>query len=118
MQWIIIALVLAVVASVVSGRVPVAWVVYCFGAFYLFMGGAIFFAFSRNKHHGLLLIGIVYVSSAIAAITMTEWWPLLVGFLIAWVLRAMGMEPEPAPEAPADEEAQSPASSAEGEKKN
>lgn len=107
MKWVLGGLFLAVVASVMSGRVPVSWVVYSFGALFIFMGLALFFAFTRNKHHGLLLLGITYVAAAIAAITLTEWWPLVAGFVIAWVMRAMGIEPTPA-ELP-DAQAQTPA---------
>ena len=96
MKWIVGGLLLAVLASVVSGRVPVAWVVYCFAALFVSMGLVIFFAFSRNKHYGMLLLGCTYVSAAIAAVVLMHWWPLVAGFSIAWVLRAMGMDPTPA----------------------
>jgi len=118
MKWIVGGLILAVVASVASGRVPLVWVVYCFAALFISMGVAIFFAFLRQRHYGLLLIGITYVASAIAAIAMTEWWPLVAGFALAWVLRAMGMEPEPdnAPEGDASSRAAVPPG--EGDKKS
>jgi len=95
MQWIVGGLLLAVVAAVVSGRVPVVWVVYCFAALFISMGLALFYAFVRNRHYGLLLLGMTYTSSAILAIVTAEWWPLVAGFAIAWVLRAMGIEPTP-----------------------
>jgi len=105
MQWIVGAVVLAFVAAVVSGRVPVAFVVYTFAALFIFMALALFFAFSRSKKYGLLLIGISYAASAALAIVLTDWWPLVAGFAIAWVLRAMGLDS--APEAEPDEQAQS-----------
>ena len=114
MKWIVGGLLLAVVASVASGRVPIVWVVYCFAALFISMGLALFFAFTRNKHYGLLVLGITYVSSAILAIVSAEWWPLVAGFALVWALRAMGMEPT-ADELPAAQE-QGPAP--EGDKKN
>ena len=105
MQWIVGAVVLAFVAAVVSGRVPVAFVVYTFAALFISMALALFFAFSRSKKHGLLLIGITYAASAVLAIVLTDWWPLLAGFVIAWVLRAMGLDPGPG--VVAEEQAQS-----------
>ena len=96
MKWIVGGLLLAVVASVVSGRVSPAWVVYCFAGLFASMGLALFYAFSRSKHYGLLLLGCTYVSAALLAVVLTEWWPLVAGFVIAWVLRAMGMDPAPA----------------------
>jgi hypothetical protein len=95
MKWIVGSLLLAVVAAIASGRVPILWVVYCFAGLFVSMGLALFFAFARKRHYGLLVLGITYTSSAILAIVTKEWWPLVAGFALAWALRAMGMEPEP-----------------------
>lgn len=95
MKWLVIALVLAVVASVMSGRVPAIWVIYCFAVLFASMGGALFFAYARSKHAGLLLLGATYFAAALAAIVLSEWWPLVAGFGIAWVMRMMGVEPKP-----------------------
>jgi hypothetical protein len=108
MKWVIGGLILAVVASVYSGRVPVMWVVYCFAVLFGAMGLMLFFAFSRNKHKGLLLLGCAYVAAAVVAVILKEWWPLVAGFAIAWVLRAMGLEPEPEVVTDAQEQAASP----------
>lgn len=104
MKWIVGGLLLAVVASIASGRVPEIWVVYCFAGLFASMGGALFFAYSRSKHHGLLLLGATYFVAALAAVVLTHWWPLVAGFAIAWVMRMMGVEPkaEELPGAPAD----------------
>ena len=93
MKWIIGGLVLAVVGAVYSGRVPVAWVVYSFALMFGCWGLALFFAYSRSRHSGLLLLGCTFLSAGVLAVMMTHWWPLLAGFAIAWVLRAMGMDP-------------------------
>ena len=93
MKWIVGGLLLAVVASVVSGRVPAVWVIYCFAALFASLGGALFFAYTRSKHAGLLLLGATYFASALAAIVLSEWWPLVAGFGLVWVLRMMGVEP-------------------------
>ncbi len=110
MKWIIGGLLLAVAASVVSGRVPLGWIIYCFAALFVSMGLALFFAFYRSRHYGLLLLGCTYVSAAFLAVVLTEWWPLVGGFAIAWVLRAMGVEPP-------EEEATATPAADEGEKK-
>lgn len=94
MKWLVGGLLLAVVASVVSGRVPVVWVIYCFAALFASMGGALFFAYWRSRHAGLLLLGVTYFVAALAAIVLSEWWPLVAGFGLAWVLRMMGVEPK------------------------
>jgi hypothetical protein len=97
MKWMIGAVVLALIGAVVSGRVPVAWVVYTFSALFISMALALFFAFARARHHGLLLMGICYGVSAALAIVLVDWWPLVAGFAIVWVLRAMGLDPTPDP---------------------
>jgi hypothetical protein len=94
MKWVIGGLLLAVVASVYSGRVPVMWLVYCFAVLFGAMGLMLFFAFSRNRQKGLLLLGCTYFVAALAAVLLTAWWPLVAGFALAWILRAMGLEPE------------------------
>jgi len=77
------------------------------------MGLMLFFAFSRNKHKGLLLLGCTYVAAALVAVVLKEWWPLVAGFAIAWVLRAMGLEPE----GEVSPDAQEQAASTDGDKK-
>jgi hypothetical protein len=114
MKWIVGSVLLAVVAALASGRVPMLWAVYCFSGLFVSMGLALFFAFARNRHYGLLVLGITYVSSAILAIVIREWWPLVAGFALAWALRAMGMEPTP-DELPG---AQAPAQAPEGDRKS
>lgn len=112
MKWLVGALILAVVASVASGRVPPTWVIYSFSVLFASMGGALFFAYWRTKHHGLLLLGITYFVAALAAIVLKDWWPLVAGFGLVWVMRMMGIEPK------AEELPGAQASAPEGEKKN
>ena len=109
MKWVIGGLVLGVVWAVYSGRVPLMWVVYSFGVMYGCWGLALFFAYTRTKHHGLLLLGITFVSAGVLAAVMTHWWPLVAGFAIAWVLRAMGMDPPPEENAGAQTPMEAPA---------
>ncbi|HTD92138.1 MAG TPA: hypothetical protein VK663_15850 [Burkholderiales bacterium] len=114
MKWIIGGLVLGVVSAVYSGRVPMAWVVYSFAAMFVCWGLALFFAYTRSKRHGLLLLGSTFFSAGVLAVVMVHWWPLVGGFAIAWVLRAMGMDPPP--EALPGEPASTPASAPDSDK--
>ena len=116
MQWIVGGLLLAVVGVVYKRPELMEWVVYCFAALFASMGLALFFAFSRSKHYGLLLLGCTYLSAALLSVVLTEWWPLVAGFAIAWVLRAMGMDPvsEQLPDAQSQEQVLPP----ESDKKN
>ncbi len=98
MKWVIGGLLLGVGGAVYSGRVPMAWVVYSFALMYGCWGLALLFAYTRSKNMGLLLLCVTFLAAAITAAVVTHWWPLLAGFAIAWVLRAMGMDPPAPPE--------------------
>ncbi len=93
MKWIVGGLILAVVGAVYKRPELTVWVVYSFAAMFGCWGLALFFAYSRSKHHGLLLLGMTFASAGILAAVITHWWPLVAGFAISWVLRAMGMDP-------------------------
>lgn len=93
MKWIVIVLFLVVAAAVVTGRLSASWLIYCFAALFAAMAAALVFAFVRSKHYGLLLLAFTYFGSALAAVAMFQWWPLIMGFGFAWVLRMMGVEP-------------------------
>ena len=62
------------------------------GIFALMMIG-LFLGYSASKHIGLLLAGIAFGGSAFASFQLMAWWPLAVGFISAWVLRLIGLDP-------------------------
>ncbi|MBM3344169.1 MAG: hypothetical protein FJY56_18960 [Betaproteobacteria bacterium] len=99
MRWIAIALFLAATASIMTGRVAASWLIYFFGALFAAMAAALVFAYVRSRHAGLLIFAMTYFISALAAVTMFEWWPLIMGFGMVWVFRMLGLEPpsEPLP---------------------
>ena len=70
-------------------------IVYLFSAGFVFMAAALFVAYRKNRHYGLFLIGLTYAGAALIAVLTKEWWPLLAGFALAWVLRIMGLDPDP-----------------------
>ena len=62
------------------------------GIFALFSFG-IWFSFLQSRHLGLLLASIAYGGAAFLAFYLVAWWPLLVGFILAWLLRFVGTDP-------------------------
>ena len=50
-------------------------------------------AFWYSRHLGVLLAAIVCGVSAVAMVCLDSWWPLLVGFLLLWLLRLTGGDP-------------------------
>jgi hypothetical protein len=89
------------------------YVVSILGGFYVFLSLAMLYVFYREQHFGTFLMAITYGLSGLLAITLPHWWPLIVGFVMVWLLRLMGMEQSiPAPE---DGKAEGGSRKAEGE---
>ena len=87
-------------------------VIYCFAAGFIFMAVALMYAYHRSRQYGLFLIGLTYASAGILAIVAIDWWPLPAGFALAWVLRMLGLDPDPALQKKKDAAAQPPRDSA------
>jgi uncharacterized membrane protein (UPF0136 family) len=50
-------------------------------------------AYMQTKQIGILLSSLVSISCSILAISLIEWWPLVVGFGLNWILRLLGFDP-------------------------
>lgn len=68
-------------------------VVYLFSAVFAVLAAALMFTWWRSRHAGALLLAMTYLIAAILSVMMGEWWPLAIGFISAWALRLMGMDP-------------------------
>lgn len=68
-------------------------VIYVIAAVFALLAVALVFTWWRNRHYGALLLAMTYLVAAGMALMMNEWWPLVLGFLSAWALRLMGMDP-------------------------
>lgn len=68
-------------------------VIYIFSVLFIVLTLALLFAYYRTRQPGLVLIGTTYGSAAVLALMFMEWWPLVAGFALAWVLRLMGLDP-------------------------
>ena len=69
-------------------------VIYIFAASFIFMALALMFTYQRTKHYGVFLLGLTYGAAAGLAIALTHWWPLVAGFVLVWVLRLLGLDPD------------------------
>jgi hypothetical protein len=67
-------------------------VIYIVAALYLLLAAALLFTYYRTRHPGPLMMALTYGSTAGSALLLMHWAPLLLGFIIAWVLRLMGLE--------------------------
>ena len=70
------------------------YVIYLFGGLFIALACAMLYVFYRSRHFGMFLMGVTYASSGVLAIALPHWWPLAVGFVLAWLLRLLGLEPK------------------------
>jgi hypothetical protein len=68
------------------------YVISIFGGLFIVLSLTMLYVFYREQHFGTFLMGITYGLSGLLAITLPHWWPLVVGFVMVWLLRLMGME--------------------------
>src|SRR5690348_1980861 len=70
------------------------YVIYFFSAGFLLIAGFMYFAYFRSRHFGLLLMATTYAVSGLLAYSLRHWWPLVLGFVLVWALRLLGLEPK------------------------
>ena len=69
-------------------------VIYIFAASFIFMAAALMITYRRTRHYGVFLLGLTYAASAVLAVVLAHWWPLVAGFVLVWVLRFLGLDPD------------------------
>jgi hypothetical protein len=69
-------------------------VVYIFAGLFILLTLGLLVAYYRERQSGVLLMAVAYGASAGAALALMQWWPLIAGFVLAWLLRLMGLDPE------------------------
>lgn len=57
------------------------------------MGLGLLSGFAASKHVGLLLAGLVFLGAAVVSILLMSWWPFPIAFILAWILRLLGLDP-------------------------
>ena len=70
------------------------YVIYGFAGLFLVLCATMMFVFFRDRHFGMFIMGMTYGASGLIAISISHWWPLVMGFALVWLLRFMGLEPE------------------------
>ena len=69
-------------------------IIYFFAASFVFLAVALLLTYKRTKHYGVLLLAIAYGAAAVLAVVLTHWWPLVAGFVLVWLLRLFGLDPD------------------------
>ena len=70
------------------------YVIYFLAAGFIVLSALMFFACYRHRHFGLFLMALSYFASGLLAMMQRHWWPLVIGFVLAWMMRMLGMEPK------------------------
>ena len=73
------------------------YVIYFFAGVFILLAAGMFFAYYRTRHFGLFIMGTTYAASGLLALALPHWWPLVTGFVLVWVLRMLGLEPQVEP---------------------
>ena len=68
-------------------------VIYVISGLFILLSLALLFAYYRTRQPGLVLLSSAYGTTGILALMLMHWWPLAAGFVLAWVLRLLGIEP-------------------------
>jgi len=68
--------------------------IYIFSASFVFMAVALMMVYRRTRHYGAFLLALTYAAAAALAVVLMHWWPLVAGFVLVWVLRFLGLDPD------------------------
>jgi hypothetical protein len=73
------------------------YVTYFFAGVFMLLSAGMFFAYYRSRHFGMFIMAMTYAASGLLAFGLPHWWPLVTGFVLAWMLRMLGLEPQVEP---------------------
>ena len=74
------------------------YVTYVVAGAFIALSFAMLYVYYRSSHVGMFIMGLIYGCSGLIAILLGEWWPLVTGFVLVWVLKLLGLEPHAEPE--------------------
>ena len=84
---------------------------YFIASVFIVLGFMMLFAFRRTRRWELVLMSFVYSGSGIAAAYSLNWWPLAAGFIVVWLLKFAGYDPDRAQKTGAEGNSGNPPSS-------
>ena len=70
---------------------------YFCASVFIVLGFMMLFAYRRTQRWELLLFSFVYSGSGLAAGYSMQWWPLIAGFVVAWLLKFAGYDVDKPP---------------------
>jgi hypothetical protein len=69
-------------------------IIYVLAGAFLLYTLLLLVAHYRTQMPGVLLLAVTYGAGGGLAIITTHWWPLAAGFVLAWVLKLTGADPD------------------------
>ena len=70
-------------------------VIYVLAGLFLLLALGMLLGYYRTRHPGLVLMASCYGTASVLSVMLMHWWPLVAGFVLAWMLRMMGLDPGP-----------------------
>jgi len=70
------------------------YAIYVVSVLFILLSGTMLYVFYRQRDFGVLVMGVTYGLSGMLALALPHWWPLAAGFVLAWILKWLGLDPE------------------------
>ena len=71
-----------------------AILIYFIASVFIVIGFLMLFSFHRTRRWEFVLLSFVYSASGLSAGYSLKWWPLVAGFVVAWLLKFAGYDPD------------------------
>lgn len=68
------------------------YLLYFFASVFIVLGFMMLFAFRRTRRWELVLVAFVYSASGLSGGYSAQWWPLIAGFVVVWLLKFAGYD--------------------------
>ena len=81
---------------------------YFVASAFIVLGFMMLYVYRRTHYPALLLLSFVYSGSGLVAGYTMQWWPLIAGVVVAWLLKLAGYDVDVMPRRPHPDASQSP----------
>lgn len=68
------------------------YLLYFVSSVFIVLGFMMLFAFRRTRRWELVLVAFVYTASGLSGGYSAQWWPLIAGFVVVWLLKFAGYD--------------------------
>ncbi len=69
-------------------------IIYIFVVLFIFMALVLMFIYRCIRYYGVFLLGLIYGVAAGLVFVLMHWWSLVAGFVLVWLLRLFGLDPD------------------------